>query len=43
MFPMVCRLGPEQAKRPAGDQVALQIEGVVDREKHRQEALGWTD
>jgi hypothetical protein len=28
MFPMVCRLGPEQAKRPAGDQVALQIEGA---------------
>src|SRR3712207_8670863 len=38
-MPLRHRLRPEGAQRAAGDQVALDVEGVVGGGVHRQEAL----
>ena len=38
-LPGLRRLGPEDPKCAAGDEVALKVERVVDRSMHRQKAL----
>jgi hypothetical protein len=38
--PNMRRRGPEGPKRAAGNEVALNIERVVDRSMHREKALG---
>ncbi len=38
-LPGMRRLGPEGPKRAAGDEVALDIERVVDRSMHREKPL----
>lgn len=38
-LPIISRLRPQEAQRTAGDQVALQVEGVVDGGMGGEEAL----
>lgn len=38
-LPLVCGLRPEEAESPAGDEVALEIEGVVGGSMDGEEAL----
>lgn len=39
MLPWLHGLGPEQAERAAGEDMALKVEGVVDGGMNGQEAL----